>query len=101
MKSVTYWYQFFTAREELVKFTKCEICGSIELPVPFLPPLVWRGQCANPRPIAPEADALTTRLSGPVDQFKLARIMTLTLKQSCYHVPESSKNFLSFLSKLI
>ena len=34
MKSVTYWYQFFTAREELVpilhdvKFTKCEICGS-------------------------------------------------------------------------
>ena len=35
MKSVTYWYQFFTAREELVlvpilhdvKFTKCEICG--------------------------------------------------------------------------
>ena len=37
MKSVTYWYQFFTAREELVpilhdvKFTKCEICGSTEL----------------------------------------------------------------------
>ena len=34
MKSVTYWYQFFTAREELVpilhdvKFTKCEIYGS-------------------------------------------------------------------------
>ena len=37
MKSVTYWYQFFTAREELVpirhdvKFTKCEICGSTML----------------------------------------------------------------------
>ena len=37
MKSVTYWYQFFTAREELVpirhgvKFTKCEICGSTKL----------------------------------------------------------------------
>ena len=36
MKSVTYWYQFFTAREELVpilhdvKFTKCEIYGSTE-----------------------------------------------------------------------
>ena len=37
MKSVIYWYQFFTAREELVpvlhvvKFTKCEICGSTEV----------------------------------------------------------------------
>ena len=38
MKSVTYWYQFFTAREELlvpilhdVKFTKCEIYGSTML----------------------------------------------------------------------
>ena len=37
MKSVTYWYQFFTAREELVpilhdvKFTKCEIYGSTRL----------------------------------------------------------------------
>ena len=36
MKSVTYWYQFFTAREELVpilhdvKFTKCEIYGSTQ-----------------------------------------------------------------------
>ena len=28
MKSVTYWYQFFTAR---VKFTKCEICDSTKL----------------------------------------------------------------------
>ena len=34
MKSVTYWYQFFTRGEELVpiihgvKFTKCEIYGS-------------------------------------------------------------------------
>ena len=37
MKPLTYWYQFFTAREELVqilhgvKFTKCEIYGSTEL----------------------------------------------------------------------
>ena len=37
-----------------------------ELPVPFLTPLVWRGRGANPRPSDPEADALTTRLSGPV-----------------------------------
>ena len=37
MKSVTYWYQFFTRSEELVpilhgvKFTKCEIYGSTAL----------------------------------------------------------------------
>ena len=37
MKSVTYWYQFFTRYEELVpilhgvKFTKCEIYGSTML----------------------------------------------------------------------
>ena len=37
MKSVTYWYQFFTRGEELVpiihgvKFTKCEIYGSTQL----------------------------------------------------------------------
>ena len=37
MKSVTYWYQFFTRCEELVpilhgvKFTKCEIYGSTRL----------------------------------------------------------------------
>ena len=37
MKSVTYWYQFFTRWEELVpilhgvKFTKCAIYGSTEL----------------------------------------------------------------------
>ena len=37
-----------------------------ELLVPFLTPLVWRDRGANPRPAAPEADALTTRLSGPV-----------------------------------
>ena len=42
MKSVTYWYQFFTAREELVpilhdvKFTKCEICGSTRLEISYL-----------------------------------------------------------------
>ena len=40
MKSVTYWYQFFTRCEELVpilhgvKFTKCEIYGSTVLSVP-------------------------------------------------------------------
>ena len=39
MKSVTYWYQFFTRGEELVpiihdvKFTKCEIYGSTKLVV--------------------------------------------------------------------
>ena len=33
---------------------------------PFLPPLVWRGRGAYPRPTAPEVDALTTRLSGSV-----------------------------------
>ena len=38
MKSVTYWYQFFIAREELVpilhdvKLSKCEIYGSTEPP---------------------------------------------------------------------
>ena len=37
-----------------------------ELLVPFLTPLVWRDRGANPRSTAPEADALTTRLSGPV-----------------------------------
>ena len=37
MKSVTYWYHFFTRAEELVpiiysvKFTKCEIYGSTRL----------------------------------------------------------------------
>ena len=34
--------------------------------VPFLTPLVWRDRGANPRRTTPEADALTTRLSGPV-----------------------------------
>ena len=38
-----------------------------ELLVPFLTPLVWRDRGANPRSTAPEADALTTRLSGPVN----------------------------------
>ena len=37
-----------------------------ELLVPFLTPLVWRDRGANPRPTAPEADALTTRLTGKV-----------------------------------
>ena len=37
-----------------------------ELLVPFLMPLVWRDRGANPRPTAPEADALTTRLLGSV-----------------------------------
>ena len=37
-----------------------------EILVPFLTPLVWRNRGANPRPTTPEADALTTRLSGPV-----------------------------------
>ena len=42
MKSVTYWYQFFTAREELVpilhdvKFTKGEIYGSTQLVAFFI-----------------------------------------------------------------
>ena len=40
-----------------------------ELLVPFLRPLVWRGRGANPRPTAPEADALTTRLSGPTNDL--------------------------------
>ena len=38
-----------------------------ELLVPFLTPLVWRDRGANPRSTAPKADALTTRLSGPVE----------------------------------
>ena len=32
--------------------------------VPFLTPLVWRGQGSNPRPPAPEADALPFALPG-------------------------------------
>ena len=35
---------------------------------PFLTPLVWRGPGSNPRPPAPEADALPFALSGPVFQ---------------------------------
>ena len=35
--------------------------------VPFSMPFVWRDRGANPQPTAPEVDALTTRLSGPVD----------------------------------
>ena len=31
-------------------------------------PLVWRGKVSNPRPPAPEADALPLELSGPVSQ---------------------------------
>ena len=42
-----------------------------ELLVPFLTPLVWRDRGANPRPTAPQADALTTRLSGPVNAHLL------------------------------
>ena len=38
----------------------------------ILSPLVWRGRSANPRPTAPEADTLTTRLSGPVNVYLIA-----------------------------
>ena len=31
-------------------------------------PLIWRGYDSNPRPTAPEADALPLELSGPVDR---------------------------------
>ena len=54
MKSVTYWYQFFTAREELVpilhdvKFTKCEIYGST-MPTTLSNPLLFLlKKCENP-----------------------------------------------------
>ena len=61
-----------------------------ELLVPFLTPLVWRDRGANPRSTAPEADALTTRLSGPVYQrhakrhnnFHLSRLRKI-LKGRC------------------
>ena len=48
MKSVTYWYQFFTAREELydVKFTKCEIYGSTL-------PLAFFCDCTSPACVGP------------------------------------------------
>ena len=45
-----------------------------ELLVSFLTPLVWRDRGANQRSTAPEADALTTRLSGPVDVVKMGEI---------------------------
>ena len=32
-------------------------------------PVVWRGHDFNPRPTAPEADALPLLLSGPVDRW--------------------------------
>ena len=44
-----------------------------ELPIPFLSPLVWRGRGVNPRPTAPEADALATELSGAVRKKQNSR----------------------------
>ena len=34
--------------------------------LPFFTPLIWRDWCTNPRSTAPEADALTNMLLGPV-----------------------------------
>ena len=34
-----------------------------------LMPLVWRGYVTNPRPTAPEPNALPLELSGPVDRY--------------------------------
>ena len=54
--------------------------------VPFLTPLVWRDRDATPRPTAPEADALTTRLSGPV---RLKEYLKFNAKSFAYlHRPD-------------
>ena len=58
-----------------------------ELLVPFLMPLVWHDRGANPRPTAPEADALTTRLSGPVMFFDYFLLVRLIIKNISRAIP--------------
>ena len=83
-----------------------------ELLVPFLTPLVWRDRGANPRPTAPEAHALTTRLSGPRqdlfwvgktynNKHKLQSAFEPTIWKTCIkstYVQQLQKNSLSYLN---
>ena len=46
----------------------------------FLTPLVWRDQGSNPRPPAPEADALPFALSGPVKDSLIAHMHRTFIK---------------------
>ena len=78
-----------------------------ELLVPFLTPLVWRDRGANPRPTAPEADALTTRLSGPdpfiyffsiIDIFLLASLVGFEPARQRYIASQKPNTLLTELS---
>ena len=87
MKSVTYWYQFFTRCEELVpilhgvKFTKCEIYGSIELTDVY----IFQHKCFSTER-GPKEGRNRDKIS-PVNlsKFQISNLkIVLTLNINCY-----------------